>query len=381
MAYQQINPIRQFNFQINRILTYGGAACDRREVLAAGAGIRTVEEWYAAWFPLGEKAQAQGRFLHAAYYFRLADFFLKTGDPRKEPAYRVCVENFYRAFDAPGGFPYRKYFVPFEGGFLPCLRIGAEQPKGTLLVCGGYDSFLEEFVPETREFAERGYAVLLFEGPGQGVCFSQGLFFRYDWEKPAAAVLNFFGVTRCAMIGISWGGYFALRCAAFEPRIAAAVAYDVMYDGFEVMTSVFPAPLRGLVRLCCRDGLPGPVNALLSLVRRKSILADWALSQGMAITGTKTPYDFYQKLRFHTMEGLSERLTQDILLLAGEKDHYIPKSQFFRQKEAITRASSLTCRMFTEQEGGEQHCQVGNHRLALDLIGDWLDSHFARSSV
>ena len=32
--------------------------------------------------------------------------------------------------------------------------------------------------------------------------------------------------------------------------------------------------------------------------------------------------------------------------------------------------------MFTESEGGEQHCQIGNHLIAINYIIDWLDKYF-----
>ncbi len=57
----------------------------------------------------------------------------------------------------------------------------------------------------------------------------QGLYFQPDFEKLVAAVLDAYHLPSCALVGISWGGYFALRSAIFEPRILAA-AYDVLTD-------------------------------------------------------------------------------------------------------------------------------------------------------
>jgi pimeloyl-ACP methyl ester carboxylesterase len=94
----------------------------------------------------------------------------------------------------------------------------------------------------------------------------------------------------------------------------------------------------------------------------------------MYITGTRTPVDFYRHLSLHTMRDVSSRVRQDVLLLAGEKDHYIPLEHFDRQQRALTNARSISARLFTESEGGEQHCQVGNHQLAIDEITRWLDS-------
>lgn len=44
MSYEIINSIPQFNFQINRILTYGNLACCREEVISHVAQVKTFEE-------------------------------------------------------------------------------------------------------------------------------------------------------------------------------------------------------------------------------------------------------------------------------------------------------------------------------------------------
>lgn len=63
-----------------------------------------------------------------------------------------------------------------------------------------------------------------------------------------------------------------------------------------------------------------------------------------------------------------------MLLLAGEKDHYIPTDQFYKLMNKIKHAKSLSARMFTESEGGEQHCQIGNHQIAIEEIFNWIKS-------
>lgn len=373
MSYENLNPIQQFNYQANRVLTYGESACNAREIRKTVPGIRTLNDWHRVWLTLAEKAEREGNFLHAAYAYRMVEFFLKAGDPQKEDIYKKCLRYFYLGFDSELHLAYKRDRIPFEGGLLNCISIPAGHPKGTVLVCGGYDSFIEEFVLQVRGLADRGYSVILFEGPGQGNCLREKMYFRYDFEKPTSAVIDYFRLSRCAMVGISWGGYFALRSAAFDKRITAAAAYDVMDNGFEVMTNVFPKPICAMIQAAFRHRNAGFINRLTGLIRKKSILADWALSQGMYITGTKTAYEFYRNLSRHTLSGIEDLLTQDILLLAGESDHYIPACQYERLKGAIRHARSLTCRLFTKAEGGEQHCQVGNHMLAVNTILSWLD--------
>ncbi|MGF6882776.1 hypothetical protein ABIA39_001718 [Nocardia sp. GAS34] len=67
-------------------------------------------------------------------------------------------------------------------------------------------------------------------------------------------------------------------------------------------------------------------------------------------------------------------MTQDVLLLHGNEDHYIPNQHFVDQVALLTATSSLTARVFTHHEQAQNHCQVGNFGLALRAIIDWLDS-------
>ncbi len=75
----------------------------------------------------------------------------------------------------------------------------------------------------------------------------------------------------------------------------------------------------------------------------------------------------------HSLKGIEHLVHSDVLLLAGEKDHYIPLPHYYILMKKLKRARSLEGRIFTEAEGGEQHCQVGNHHLAVNYILDWLE--------
>jgi len=59
--------------------------------------------------------------------------------------------------------------------------------------------------------------------------------------------------------------------------------------------------------------------------------------------------------------------------MAGSEDNLIPLSHFYQQIEALKNARSLTARLFTRKEQAQNHCQVGNLRLAVGYITDWID--------
>ena len=51
------------------------------------------------------------------------------------------------------------------------------------------------------------------------------------WEEPVSAVLDYFHLDDVTLIGLSLGGYLALRTAAIENRISRVVAFDVFIYG------------------------------------------------------------------------------------------------------------------------------------------------------
>jgi len=261
MSYYQLHPDIGMNFQMNRVLTYGEEAGRLEEVRSIAAKIHDFESWYTEWRDLAQKAEREGRYLHAAYGYRMAEFFLTEDRPEKMQSYQAFIKCFYQAV---GQDNFERVEVPYEGKSLPAMRLQAPKEKAIIVVHGGYDSFMEEFYLTVRQFPQMGYTIILFEGPGQGAALKRGLKLTYEWEKPVAAILDYFDLRGIALLGISWGGYLALRAAAFEPRIERVVAYDVCFDGLEVMTRPMPTPLRQLFKLLVRMNAQRTGNMLVS---------------------------------------------------------------------------------------------------------------------
>ena len=70
-------------------------------------------------------------------------------------------------------------------------------PRGTLVVFGGFDSYIEEWLPAALVFRDAGYDTILFEGPGQGAVLELAhLTMSPEWEKPVKACWTFFASTR-----------------------------------------------------------------------------------------------------------------------------------------------------------------------------------------
>ena len=85
--------------------------------------------------------------------------------------------------------------------------------------------------------AERGFNVLLVDGPGVGeAVLFRGLVNRPDEERGQSADFEYLAgrpdvdTARIALVGLSLGGYRASRVAAFEHRFAACVAWGAIWD-------------------------------------------------------------------------------------------------------------------------------------------------------
>ena len=58
-------------------------------------------------------------------------------------------------------------------------------------------------------------------------------------------------------------------------------------------------------------------------------------------------------------------------MLAGESDLYTV--YYKEQLDALVNAKSVEGRLFTKEEHADHHCQVGNIKLVMDVIIDWIE--------
>jgi pimeloyl-ACP methyl ester carboxylesterase len=354
------------DYQLNRL--YGEGHARLRDLTAAAARIRSAGDCARVLADLADCAEGEGRLANAAFYVRGAEFFTQPGAPEKRPTYERFLSLFGRAFADEG---IERHAVPYRGAALPASRLAARGARrGTVLLFGGFDSLIEEFVAAWRVLAEAGLDVIAFDGPGQGGARAlHGLTFEHDWERPVGAVLDHFGLEGASLVGMSMGGYWALRAAAFEPRIARVVAWPPVYDWLEPVPPVFRPVVRAFVR---RRGL---LRGSIRLRMRLFPLVRHVVAQTLYISGASDPAavgDWF--LRMNRDHLCSERVTQDVLLLVGEADAFQPPVLARAQARALTNARSVTTRVFTRAEQGHTHCQMGNLSLAASVAAVWLES-------
>ncbi len=365
IGYRSFHPDPSFNFELNRWLS----VLPEDELRALAPRIANAADWKAVMFEAAERATS---VLTAAFYYRAAEFFMHPGDPDKARAYDRFVELFDRS---PEGRAHERRRVPYRASWLPAIVVPAQgREKDTILLHGGFDSFMEEFVEWATSFARAGYRVVLFEGPGQGAALRRnGLVMSPDWERPVAAVLDHFAIERCTILGVSLGGYLAPRAAAFEPRIRRVVAFDVLDDFFDCFAARAPEAVVQRLRELLAAEQREVVNELAARLMGANPTTEWAIAHGRQVSGARDAFEFLRWLQQMTTAPFASRITQDFLLLAGAGDHIVPLRQFYRQAQNLPNVRSFTGRVFGAREDAENHCQIGNLGLALKFVVTWLD--------
>ncbi len=292
---------------------------------AVTGSITRWDDWCAAWSrcaatheALGGAALAEGCALSAGehytraavcYHFGKFLFVHRPDEMRTAHERAVACRNAALPHLNPPG---ERVAIPFEGTTLyGNLRRPPDAARPPLVVmCMGLDSAKEEMNAYENDFLARGMATLAFDGPGQGEA-EYGLPIRGDYEVPVKAVFDWLesrsdvDAARIGLWGVSLGGYYAPRAAAFEPRARACVSLSGPFRWVDVFDAANP-----LTRAAFR-------------VR----------------SGASTDAEARVKAATLTLEGAAGRIQCPLLVVAGERDNLIPSSHAERMvKEAGPRA-------------------------------------------
>lgn len=385
-----------FDFQLMRWLSqapYSGAELGECFSTAHLIKDGDIESWLAEWqktaqrvegiardcLTRGHRVSAREAFLRATTYYEAAFFYTSSHDPRKREIYdhhRECFQAAGALFDPP----FETVQIPYEGRWLPGYFLrpddsGAARP--TVMIMTGGDGTAERlyFNGGGAAALRRGYNVLCFEGPGQTGAYllDSSLTFRYDWEVPTTAVVDYLAgrrevdLDRIGYVGYSWGGYFVPRAAAFEKRIAACVSVCLLP---EVFTPVFQT--MGVQDLLASGATVTPDD--LTTKQR------YALEEGMPRFGFRNGVADLQgwadSIKKMTLWGLEGDITCPLLNLSttGEgRAMYDAARGFF---DALTNPLNRFV-VAGEEDGAEMHTLRGNSSLLHQLTFDWLDEVFA----
>jgi pimeloyl-ACP methyl ester carboxylesterase len=325
-GYPHIHPETFFNVSLLRTVDWNGGDID--ELKAVAKKIVDINSWTRTLNDLGDKAMSDYRTGNAIAYYRWAEGYMPWNDPQKTAAYNKHIELFYKhyaeIFGEKGAI--KRDHLPYGGTTLPVWIAQPKHPRGVIVLHGGYDSYLEEFLQITLYLVKAGYAVYAFEGPGQGAVVRKStLTVTPDWHKVVSTLLDYYKLDDVTLIGASLGGALAPRAAAGDHRIKRVVA--------------------------------------------------WGVQHGIKTFGAISAYDFMRKADKIQVADIGNKITGDVLIIGSDRDHFVPPSFYKPMIDAMPNVRTLTYRLFTEAECSGAHCAVGNTRGALDLMIEWISSH------
>lgn len=338
----------------------GGADLFECSRTAARIGTETTdgEIWYREWQRTAREVAAQGEaaladgnittgrraLFRSCSYFRHSEFFLRSQDPRRNEAYNAGRENFRRAAALTDG-RIEQIEVPFEGTTMEGYIVrpdssGARRP--TVLFLGGADSWAEElYFLGGSEFPDRGMNVVMVDTPGRGssLRFKQ-LYSRPDYEVPVRAVLDVLeqrddvDADRIGLAGVSFGGYYAPRAAAFEPRVKAVAAWcgtwSILTDFYE-----FYPPLQEQLQ--------------------------W-------LSGSADDAEAREKLAKFTLDGVADKIDVPVYVMHGTDDIIMDINGARRFVDALT-TDDVTVDIY--DQAGSLHCSYDYFSVATARLSDW----------
>jgi len=406
----QLHTDPTFHFEILRGLGYARySGSDVAEILTASPKIKPgdFESWHDVFFELAKNVESNARdvdplkypvtvrdsMFRAASYYRSADFYLhgnKT-DPRIKSLWDLqtaCFDKAIKLLPIPG----ERITVQTPHGFtVPTIfyrsTLDTKTPRPTLLLGSGFDGSQEELLHVLGLAAlERDINVITYEGPGQcAVVREQGLGFIADWEKVVTPVLDHYlkpgafpqiAPDKVGLFGYSLGGYLAPRAAAFDPRIAALIAVDGVYEAFDSVVKVtMPPPALALLAAGKKDELDAAVIAMLQNPG-VSTSARWGIEHGLWSFQIDSVYDCFQRFKAMSMAGIAGKIKCPALILDAEGDEFFGGDQKNKsQPQLLAEAIGDKAKWvpLTTKDAAASHCHIGAAVRMNQILFDWFE--------
>ena len=326
-----------------------------------------LESWHREWLVVAERNDQRGDleekqghirtamncWLRAADYYRSAEFWLAADDPRRLKTFDKCERASHKWLKY---LPGEVVEIPYEKGIsLPGYLV---KPRNiskcpVLISFGGLDSFKDELWFMTgRGAVQRGIAVLMVDGPGQGGTLRRHRIpTRYDYEVPVGKCIDFLcrrtdvDATRIAVSGSSLGGYYSARAGSKEHRLAACISHGAIWDVQK------------------RFADRGEDHALAGHMK-------WVM-------GAKSMAEAIEKAAPFKLEGVLQEMQCPYLVLHGGHDVLGVENSKTVYEYAKQHGVKVTLRLTTAEETGAEHCQHDNPTLGQELMADWLADVFA----
>jgi pimeloyl-ACP methyl ester carboxylesterase len=305
----------------------------------------------------GSRTSAGNLYLRAGMYYFTAERFIVPGEEKRamgRKAIECQTKGILRRYPNV-----ERVEVPYEGKSLPALFMKAPGVTGrapTMVAFDGLDNCKEMSVLfNGLEFAARGWHTLAIDGPGQGESLRlRDIKTRHDYEAAGTAAYEWVAARpeadakRVAVMGYSFGGYYAPRIVAFEKRYCACVAFGAMHWSMETWV----------------DGIRRAVREDAKTSAQSHFQVPWAF-------GAKDLDEAVEMAKRFSLAGVAGGIECPVLVVHGENDRIVPLESARKLFEAIG-SKRKHLKIFTAAEGAAEHCQVDNRQLGVDYIADWL---------
>ncbi|MEV6973907.1 alpha/beta hydrolase [Kitasatospora sp. NPDC093806] len=170
---------------------------------------------------------------------------LDAADPRKT-AFRERANHCVARLGELRGNRVRRVVLDFEGEHIHALLhlpSGRVEQASAVILGPGMDMIKEDYIHAAeRYYTSRGMVALSVEGPGQGESRARGLTVDLtNFERSIGRYIDYLtglpevDPARIGMFGISMSGYWGLRAAATEPRLAALAAFESVTGDFDTI--------------------------------------------------------------------------------------------------------------------------------------------------
>jgi predicted amidohydrolase/dienelactone hydrolase len=324
---------------------------------ATMARITNWDDWCREWGRtarhyerLAETAESAGRLVTAGEAWRRAALcwhwgkFVFVDHPDEQRAAHERTVACFRRGAATLDPPAEYVHVPYAGTELaayfrlPAIRSAHATPPVVIMI-PGLDSVKEELQATAAYMLDRGLAVIAVDGPGQGEA-EYHLPIEPAYEKVATAVADYLegrkdiDARRIGAFGVSLGGYYAARSAAYEPRIKAAVALAGPYSWDQDW-----------------DELPAQTRATF---QHRS--------------GASSPAEARARMAALTLEQAAPLITRPLLVAHGGQDRLVPA---YHAERLASEAPGAELMLDPEGSHG-----LTNHAFeSRSQIADWLAGH------
>jgi dipeptidyl aminopeptidase/acylaminoacyl peptidase len=292
----------------------------------------------------GQRQTAAGAWQRAALAWHWGKFVFVDDPEQQRAAHERAVACFFRA--APALTPPAELVrVPYGGttlaAYLRVPAVGLADPPVVIMI-PGLDSTKEELQATAEYFLARGLATLAVDGPGQGEAEYE-LPIEPAYEKVATAVVDFLqdcaglDARRIGLFGVSLGGYYAARAAAYEKRLRAVVA------------------LAGPYRLDLDwDERPPQTRATFQ-----------------ARSGARSAAEARAKAAELTLETAAPRIQTPLLVVGGARDTIAPA---YHQERLAAEAPSAELVLYPDGNHGVTNRAFESRSRMADWLADRLNS-------